>query len=99
MNGLDKFGSLGHVSVNGLDKLGMNVNEKTWRKHLDEKILFVGCITWMNGCGNSERVQEYVSRKKCHLNEKYVDWIVRAMVGMMVRGWCLPYVCWSYNLD
>ena len=57
---------------------------------MDEKIMFVGHRTWMNGCGNSDREQKYVSRKKCHMNNKYVDGSVGAMVRMMVRGGCLP---------
>ena len=48
--------------------------------------MYDGCITWMNGCGNSDRAQEYVSRKQCSTNEKYVDGSVGAMVRMMVRG-------------
>ena len=56
------------VSVNGLDIPGM---EKTWRKLVDEKIMFVGCLTWLNGCGNSDRAQEYISRKQCSMNEKW----------------------------
>ena len=46
----------------------------------------VGRITWINGCRNSDRVQEYVSRKQCPMIEKYVDGSVRAMMGIMVRG-------------
>ena len=38
----------------------------------------------MNSCGNSDREQEYVSRKQCHMHEKYVDGSVGAMVRMMV---------------
>ena len=37
--------------------------------------MFVGRTTWMNGCGNSDRENEYVSRKQCHMNNKYVDGI------------------------
>ena len=54
---------LGDVSVNGVDKLGMSVNEKTWMKFADEKIKLVGCRIWMNNCGNSERLQEYALRR------------------------------------
>ena len=46
----------GDVSVNGVDKLGMIVNEKTWRKFADEKIKFVGRRIWMNNCLNSDRL-------------------------------------------
>ena len=35
---------LGDVSVNGVDKLGMNANEKIWRKFAHEKIKLVGRI-------------------------------------------------------
>ena len=59
--------------MHGLDRLGMNVNEKTWRKLVDGKIMYVGRITWMNGSGNSDRAHEYVSWKQCPMNEKYVD--------------------------
>ena len=47
--------------------------------------MLVGCRTWMNACGNSDRAQEYLSRKQRHMNEKHVDGIVGAMVRMMVR--------------
>ena len=76
--------------MNGLDRLGMNVNEKTWRKLVMKIIMFVGRITWMNGCRNSDRAQDYVSRKQCSINETYVDGSVGAMVSKMVRGGCLP---------
>ena len=60
--------------MHGLDRRGMNVNEKkTWRKLVGGKIMYVGCITWMNGCGNRDIAHEYVSRKQCPMNEKYVD--------------------------
>ena len=93
---------LGDVSVNGVDKLGMSVNEKTWMKFADEKIKLVGCRTWMNNCGNSKRLQEYVFKKKLPMIEKYVDGSVGAMVRMMVRGGCLPVrgntrMSWKYD--
>ena len=50
---------LGHVSVNGLDRLGMNINEKHGES-LRMKNMFVGRRTWINGCGNSDRAQDYV---------------------------------------
>ena len=50
-----------------------------------KKHMYVGRITWMNGCGN--RVQEYVSRKQYPMNEKYIDGSVGTMVRMMERGW------------
>ena len=93
---------LGDVSVNGVDKLGMSVNEKTWMKFADEKIKLVGCRIWMNNCGNSERLQEYAFKKKLPMIEKYVDGSVGAMVRMMVRGGCLPVrgntrMSWKYD--
>ena len=92
----------GDVSVNGVDKLGMSVNEKTWMKFADDKIKLVGCRIWMNNCGNSERLQEYAFKKKLPMIEKYVDGSVGAMVRMMVRGGCLPVrgntrMSWKYN--
>ena len=51
---------LGHVSVHGLDRPGMLV---------DEKIMYVGRITWLNGCGNNDRAQEYVSSKQYPMHE------------------------------
>ena len=38
LNDLVNLICLGDVSVNGVDKLGMSVNEKTWMKFADEKI-------------------------------------------------------------
>ena len=40
----------------------------------------------MNGCGNSDRPEEYISRKQYHMNENYVDGNICAMVIMMMRG-------------
>ena len=64
--------------------------------------MYVGRIPWMNGCGNSDRAQEYVSRKQCPMNEKCVDGSVGAMVRMMMRGRCLPVrgstrMSWKYD--
>ena len=92
----------GHVSVHGLDRLGMNVNEKQMEKACASKIMYVGCITWMNSCGNSDRAHEYLSKKQCHRNEKYIDGSVGAMVRMMVRGGCLTVrgstrISWKYD--
>ena len=39
---------------------------------------------WINGFGNSDRVQEYVSEKRQHMNEKYVDGAVDGMGRMIV---------------
>ena len=71
-------------------KLGMSVNENIWIKYVDEKIKLVGCRIWMNNCGNSERLQEYVFKKQLPMIEKYVDGSVGAMVRVMVRGGGLP---------
>ena len=82
---------LGDVNINGVDKLVMSVNEKkTWRKFADEKIKLVGCRIWMNNCGTSDIIQEYVFKKQLSMIEKYVDENGDAMVSMMVRGGCLP---------
>ena len=80
----------------------MSMNEKTWMKCADEKIKLVGCRTWMNNCGNSERLQEYAFKKQLPMNEKYVDGSVGAIVRMMVRGGCLPVrgnrrMSWKYD--
>ena len=93
---------LGDVSVKGVDKLAMSVNENTWMKYVDEKIKLVGCRIWMNKCGNNERLQEYVFKKQLPMIEKYVDGSVGAMVRMMVRGDCLPVrgntrMSWKYG--
>ena len=74
----------------GVDKLGMSVNNKAWMKFADEKIKLIGCKIWMNNCGNSERLQEYAFKKQLPMIEKYVDGSVGAMVKMMVRGCCSP---------
>ena len=71
--------------------------ERWWMKKM-----YVGRIPWMNGCGNSDRAQEYVSRKQCPMNEKCVDGSVGAMVRMMMRGRCLPLrgstrMSWKYD--
>ena len=76
--------------MNGVNKLGMSVNEKTWMKFADDKIKLVGRRIWMNKCSNSDRLQEYAFKKQLHMIDKYVDRSVGAMVGMMVRGGCLP---------
>ena len=81
---------LGHVSVNGLGRLGMNNNEKLVRKLVDKTIMFIGRITWMNGSGNCDRAQEYPSKTQCPMNEKYVYGGVGATVRIMARGGCLP---------
>ena len=69
---------------------------------MDKNIMYVGRITRMNGCENSDRAQEYVSWKQCPMNEKYVDGTVGAMVRMMVGGRCLPVtestrMSWKYD--
>ena len=56
---------LGDVSVNGVDKLGMSVNKKTWKKFTAEKIKLVGRRIWMNNCGNSDY-------KSIHLRNNYL---------------------------
>ena len=76
--------------MNGVDKLGMSLNYKTWRKFAADKIKLVGCRIRMNNCGNSERLQEYAFKKQLPMIEKYVDGSGDAMVRMMVRGDCLP---------
>ena len=48
--------------------------------------MYVGCMTWINDCENSDRAREYASRKQCPMNEKYID----GSVGAMVRAGCLP---------
>ena len=62
------------------------MNEKAWMKFEDEKIMSVGGRTWMNSCGNSDRAQEYVSKKQHPMNETYGDYSVGAMVRMIVSG-------------
>ena len=69
---------------------------------MDEKNMYVGRITWINGSGNSDIAQEYVSRKQCPMNEKCVDGSVAAIVRMMVRGGCLrvrgsTWMSWKYD--
>ena len=64
----------------------MNGNEKSWKKYVNNKILYVGQKIWINSFGNSNRAQEYVSKRRHPINDKYVNCGVGAMVGMMVRG-------------
>ena len=76
----------------------MRVNEKTWMKFADEKIKLDGCRIWVNNCGNSDRLQEYVFEKQLHIIDKYVDGSSCAMV----RVGCLPVsgitrMSWKYN--
>ena len=75
---------------------------KTRRKVVEKKIMFVGRITWINGCGNSDRAKKYVSRRKNPMNEKYVDGSVGAVVRMMMKRGCLPVrestmITWKYD--
>ena len=103
LKGLVNLICLGDVSVNGVDKLGMSVNEKTtWMKFADEKIKLVGRRIWMNNCGNRERLQEYALKKQLPMTGKYVDGSVGEMVRIMVRGGCLPVrgntrMSWKYD--
>ena len=92
---------LADVSVNGVDKLGMSVNEKSIEEVPDEKIKLVGCRIWINKCDNDIQ-QEYVLKQQLPIIEKYGDGGVGAMVIMMVRGGCLPVrgstrMPWKYD--
>ena len=51
----------------------MSCHKRTIISESEKEIMFVGRRTWMNGCGNSDRTQEYVYRKQRPMKEKYVD--------------------------
>ena len=72
--------------MNVMNRLEMNGNEKIIDKYINEKIPSVDKKIWMNGCGNRDRVHEFVPRKRQFMNEKYVDGRIGKMVEIMVRG-------------
>ena len=53
-------------------------------KICEGKILSVSQKIWLNGCDKSVRVQEYVSKKRKHMNDKYID----SSIGAMERILC-----------
>ena len=61
---------LREVSLNGMVKLGMNVNEEFWKKHIRE----VGKHAWKDDANDTEREKEYVRMKECPSNESFCGW-------------------------
>ena len=61
------------VSLNGMVKLGMNVNVEFWKKHIRNRIREVGKQVWKNGFNDTEREKEYVQIKECPRNESFAD--------------------------
>ena len=55
---------LREVSLNGMVKLGMNVNGDFWKKHICNRIREVGKQVWGNGFDDTEREKEYVKMKE-----------------------------------
>ena len=61
------------VSLNGMAKLGMNVNGEFYKKHICNRIREVGKHAWKNSFNDIEREKEYVQMKECPRNESLAD--------------------------
>ena len=49
-------------------KLGMNVNDEFWKKHICSRIREVGKQVWKNDFNDTEGEKEYVQIKECPRN-------------------------------
>ena len=90
------------VSVNGMVKLGMNIEREGWKKYICERIQESGRRTWKDGFNDTEREKEYVRMKESPRNESFADGSVGARVRLMVRGGFLPVrgserMTWKYD--
>ena len=72
--------------MNGIIKLGINVNGKFCKKHICKRIREVGKQSWKDGFNDTEREKEYVRMKKCPRNESFADGNVGTGVRLMVRS-------------
>ena len=54
---------LREVSLNGMVKLGMNVNGEFWKRLIHSRIMEVVKQVWKNGFNDTEREKEYVQMK------------------------------------
>ena len=74
------------VSVNGMEKLGMNIEREGWKKYICERIQESGRRTWKDGFNDTEREKEYVQMKESPRNESFAD----GSVGARVRIYRIP---------
>ena len=89
-------------SLNGMVKLGMNVNGEFGKKHICNRIRKVGKQVSKNGFNDTEREKEYVQMIECPRNERFAYGSVGARVRLMVRGGCFPVrgsegMKWKYD--
>ena len=84
--GLVNFIWLREVSVNGMVKLGMNVDGGGWKKYICDIIQEGGMRAWKDGLNDTDRERVYVRMKESPRNESFADGSIRTGVRLMVGG-------------
>ena len=106
-NGMNELGnliSLRHVSVKGMNDLGLTNERKVWRNTMKRKVEERGRMKWRDSLNGNDSSKEYKEWKKIPGNVSYADGSVGAKVRMMLRGGYLPVrgsenMRWKYEND